>query len=79
MEQIKQAIKELNTINEDLINNAGSTPTHASEIEALQQHYDFIMDRTKRFNDEMLAFQHKAANFEIEMLKKVEEKLGVKL
>jgi len=71
---IKEAISYLNDYNQKLIDeiqDAGKNPMH--------ENYDFLMDRNKKFHDEMLALQHKCANSEIEIIKKIESQLGIKI
>jgi hypothetical protein len=71
---IKEAISYLNDYNQKLIDEIGESGKNP-----LHENYDFLMERNKKFHDDMLSFQHKVANSEIEIIKKIESQLGIKI
>lgn len=75
-----ETIEHLNNYNQNLIDEIKTGIGEKEPVNVFTtalSHYDHLMERQKKFQEEVLTLQHRFANHEIEMIKKIESQLGI--
>jgi hypothetical protein len=77
-----ETIEHLNNYNEKLIDEIKTGTVEKSPVNFFNDamsNYDRFIESQKTFQEDVLNLQHRFANHEIEIIKKIESQLGIKI